>query len=200
MTLITNASLLHRSEVRAGLDALAAREGCVWARIGRRKRGFLSRRQRLPDSFRPRPGQHQRGGPAPPAGNQGLFFRQKTRSIRRRDRGLAHPFSSIISAGGTLARIQVTTVSRRPPHPDVRPLPRRPPKRSRLRRARRSPGCRWKCFPRVRPRRAGDDQRAQGLALGRSSFVPEPKSHADQRHACRREPRRHRCRWGPGKF
>ncbi len=123
MTLITNASLFHLEPVRRGLDALAARGGRVWAKLdaGTEERFHHVNGTRIPfrrvlDNIR---GEARRR----PVVVQSLFFREAGVAPAREEiAAWAARLAGIRSAGGAIAEVQVTTVARRPPSPEITAL------------------------------------------------------------------------------
>ena len=123
MTLITNASLFHLERVRRGLDALAARGGRVWAKLdaGTEERfhhvnGTTIPFARVLDNIR---GEARRR----PVVVQSLFFREAGVAPAREEiEAWAARLAEIRAAGGTIAEVQVTTVARRPPSPEITAL------------------------------------------------------------------------------
>jgi wyosine [tRNA(Phe)-imidazoG37] synthetase (radical SAM superfamily) len=124
LTLITNASLFHLPRVRAGLDALAARGGQIWAKLDAGTEEFYRavNRSTVPfarvlDNIREEALRH-------PLVIQSLFLRRGTFDLRSEEiDAYAGRLAAIVAAGGRLAGVQVTTVARRPPQPDVLALP-----------------------------------------------------------------------------
>ncbi|GAB4224725.1 MAG: radical SAM protein [Acidobacteriota bacterium] len=123
MTLITNASTFHLRRVRRALDALTRRGGRVWAKLDAgtdEYYRFVAVTKvpfaRILDNIREQACRH-------PLVIQSLFlrFRGEGPSSREIDAWAAR-LAGIVAAGGALAGVQVTTVARRPPTPDVTAL------------------------------------------------------------------------------
>ncbi len=120
VTLITNATLFHLPRVRAGLDALAARGGQVWAKLDagteatfRETNRSAVTFDRVLDNIREEALRH-------PLVVQSLFFRRgSSRPDGAELDAWVQRLAAIVAAGGRLAGVQVTTVARRPPQPDV---------------------------------------------------------------------------------
>ncbi len=123
VTLITNASLFHLPRIRRALDALAERGGNVWAKLDAGSEGYyrLVNQTGVPfarvlDNIREEALRH-------PLVVQSLFLRLG--EVEPDDAEIdayAGRLAAIRAAGGKLAGVQVTTVARRPPRPDVLPL------------------------------------------------------------------------------
>lgn len=148
MTLITNASLLHLPEVRAGLDALAARGGSVWAKLdaGREETFRAVNGCRVPfGRVLENIGEEARRRPLE---IQSLFFRNADLHPGAEEIGeWCARLAEIRSSGGALSRIQVTTVSRRPPRPEILPLPVAALEAIAARARRAVPGVKVEVFP-----------------------------------------------------
>ena len=123
LTLITNATLFHLPRVRAGLDALAARGGVVWAKLdaGSEERfrlinGSGTSFDRVLDNIREEARRR-------PLVIQSLFLRLGAEEPSEAEiDAYAGRLAAIVAAGGALAGVQVTTVARKPPRPDVAAL------------------------------------------------------------------------------
>lgn len=132
ITLITNATLFHRPEVRAALDELARRGGAVWAKLDAGTEGYYRTINasgvpfaRVLDNIREEAVRH-------PLVVQSLFMEGAVPgavapvSVAPAEGEIAAwagRLAAIVAAGGRLRGVQVTTVARRPPHPEVRALP-----------------------------------------------------------------------------
>ncbi len=125
MTLLTNATLFHRPKVQEGLAELAARGGVVWAKLdaGTEEHYRLADASRIPftrildnilEEARRRPLVIQSlffrvAGDGPPASEIDAY---------------AQRLVEIVDRGGGLSTVQLTTVARKPPRPDVTALER----------------------------------------------------------------------------
>ncbi len=120
MTLITNASLFHRPRVKEGLDLLAERGGQVWAKLDagseehyRQVAGSALPFRRILDNILEEACRR-------PLVIQSLFYRLRDEGPPRAEiEAWADRLAAIVAEGGSLAGVQVTTVSRKPPRPDV---------------------------------------------------------------------------------
>jgi pyruvate-formate lyase-activating enzyme len=123
IVLITNASLFHLPEVAAGLDRLAARGGCVWAKLDAGTESWFSRVNgtRVPfarvldnigEEARKRPLVIQSlflrlAGEAPPPGEIDAWVSR---------------LAVLVAGGGRLREVQVTTIARPPADPAAEAL------------------------------------------------------------------------------
>lgn len=123
MVLITNASLFHRPEVAEGLDRLAARGGCVWAKLDAGTESWFSRVDgtRVPFSrVLDNIGEEARKRPLV---IQSLFLRLAGEAPPRGEiDAWASRLAAIVAGGGRLREVQVTTIARRPADPAAEAL------------------------------------------------------------------------------
>jgi len=125
ITLITNASLFHLRRVRAALDVLAARGGAVWAKLdaGTEAHYRLVNDARTP--FARILENIREAALSRPIVIQSMFLRLGDAEPDDAEiDAYAGRLAAICAAGGRLAGVQITTVARRPPRPDVLPLSR----------------------------------------------------------------------------
>ncbi len=123
MTLITNASTFHLERVDAALDALVRRGGRIWAKLDAGTEDYYRfvavtkvPYGRVLENIREQARRH-------PLVIQSLFLRFRDEGPSRQEIGAwADRLSEIVDAGGELAGVQVTTVARRPPTPEVTAL------------------------------------------------------------------------------
>ncbi len=124
LTLITNSTLLHVPRVREAVDLLHAHGGEVWAKLDagtegqyRRINDSLVPFARVLDNIREEALRH-------PLVVQSLFLRLGADGPSDAEiDAWAERLAAVVAAGGRLSAVQVTTVARRPPRPDVGPLP-----------------------------------------------------------------------------
>ncbi|MDQ7008310.1 MAG: radical SAM protein [Acidobacteriota bacterium] len=123
MTLITNASLFHRPRVRAGLDALAARGGRVWAKLDAGTEDFYRHVAVTKIPFSRILDNIEEEARRRPLVIQSLFFEEAGRAPAVGEiEAYAARLSGLVAAGGGLQAVQLTTVARRPPRPEIRAL------------------------------------------------------------------------------
>lgn len=124
LTLITNSTLLHLPRVREAIDLLHAHGGEVWAKLDAGTEAYyrLINDSTVPfprvlDNIREEALRH-------PLVVQSLFLRlgEDGPSDAEID-AWAGRLATVVAEGGRLAGVQVTTVARRPPRPDVAALP-----------------------------------------------------------------------------
>lgn len=123
MTLITNASLFHRPRVREGLERLAARGGHVWAKLDAGTEDFYARVavtsipfERILENIGEEARRH-------PLVIQSLFFRFGSQAPPAREiAAFAERLADLVAGGGHLRAVQLTTIARKPPRPDVKAL------------------------------------------------------------------------------
>ena len=121
--LLTNATLLHRPAVRAGVDALHARGGEVWAKLDAGSQGWFERvdgtrlpLRRIIDNIALVARAH-------PVVLQCLFPTLDGQGPDAAERAAwAARLRALIDAGAQIREVQVTTVARRPADPTVGPL------------------------------------------------------------------------------
>ncbi len=120
MTLITNATLFNRPRVKDAIDAILARGGQVWAKLDAGTEAYYKLVDasnipfaRILDNIREEAQRH-------PLVIQSLFLRLGDAGPTTDEiDAWAGQLAAIIAAGGRLAGVQVTTVARKPPRPDV---------------------------------------------------------------------------------
>ncbi len=123
MTLITNASLFHRPRVLRGLDALAARGGRVWAKLDAGTEDFYRRVAVTKIPFSRIMENIEEEARRRPLVIQSLFFEQAGCAPAAGEiEAYAARLSGLVAAGGMLHGVQLTTVARRPPRPEIRAL------------------------------------------------------------------------------
>jgi wyosine [tRNA(Phe)-imidazoG37] synthetase (radical SAM superfamily) len=123
LVMITNASLFHRPAVRRALATLDANQGEIWAKLDAGTEGYYRRVERTPIPFRRILDNLLAAARVRPLVIQSLFL--TIDGAGPPDPEIAaycDRLAAIRSAGGTIDRVQVYTVARRPAEAEVGPL------------------------------------------------------------------------------
>lgn len=125
MILITNASMLHRPQVQRGLEVLDANQGEIWAKLDAGTEAYFQRVNRTPVPLRRIVDNITAAALPRPLVIQSLFMH-----IHDQPPGpdeldaFCGRLTDIVSAGGRLSLVQITTIARPPAESFVKPLRR----------------------------------------------------------------------------
>jgi wyosine [tRNA(Phe)-imidazoG37] synthetase (radical SAM superfamily) len=123
LVLITNATMLHRPEVRVALEALHANNGEVWAKLEAGTEAYYHEIERTTIPFRRILDNITQAAKSHPLVIQSLFLRLRGQPPSPAEHeAYCDRLNEILEAGGQIDRVQVYTVARRPAEDYVTPL------------------------------------------------------------------------------
>ncbi|MCA9270055.1 MAG: radical SAM protein [Planctomycetales bacterium] len=123
LTLITNASMLHRPAVQRGLSLLDANNGEIWAKLEAGTEEYFQRIDRTPIHLSQIVGNITAAAQARPLVIQSLFMRVDNEPPPAAELdAYCERLCEIVAQGGRIKLVQVYTVARRPAESYVKPL------------------------------------------------------------------------------
>ncbi len=123
MTLITNASMLHRPHVQRGLAILDANQGEIWAKLEAGTDEYFRRVDRTPIAFHRILENLTQAAQVRPIVIQALFLRIQNEPPSWAElEAFCDRLNEILAAGGQIKLVQIYTVARQPAESYVTPL------------------------------------------------------------------------------
>jgi wyosine [tRNA(Phe)-imidazoG37] synthetase (radical SAM superfamily) len=123
LVLITNATMLHRPEVRRGLQTLHANNGEVWAKLEAGTEAYYHEIERTTIPFQRILENITQAARVEPLVIQALFLRLHGQPPPASEQeAFCERLNEVVRAGGRIKRVQVYTVARRPAEDFVTPL------------------------------------------------------------------------------
>ncbi len=123
LVLITNASMFHRPAVREGLELLNANHGEIWAKLDAGTEDYFRRIARTSISFSQILENITQAAKAWPIVIQTLLMRWGEEPPGQAERvAYCQRLREVVQAGGSLRRVQLYTVARKPAEDFVQPL------------------------------------------------------------------------------
>ena len=123
MVLITNASMFHRPQVVRALEILDANQGEIWAKLDAGTEAYYQQVARTPIPMRQILENITAAARVRPVVIQSLLMRIDGEPPSEEElEAYCSRLSEIVAAGGTISRVQIYTIARRPAEASVAPL------------------------------------------------------------------------------